>query len=151
VSAQYKKDGSKGSVPSSTTPGTTMDVFANYNGFSADVLFEKKLGEAGTVDLEGAYYVFNGDYELVENQFYGLISYLTPAEVGIGRLQPLVRFQGASPKGGGDMWQMLDAQVGYVMNEYAARLALGYQYTKYSAGPDITKGNSIFLGLQLQK
>ena len=151
VGAQFKKDGSAGTVPS-TIPGTPdMTLLDDYTGFNADVLFEKKLGDAGTVDLEAAFYLFDGENEVLDNHFYGLVSYLTPTEVGIGRLQPLVRFQGASPKGEGDMWQTVDAQLGYVMNEYAARLALGYQYTKYSVGLANTTGKSIFLGLQLQK
>jgi hypothetical protein len=152
VSGQYKKDGSVEMLPSASDPMTLVPgATANYTGFSADVLLEKKLGDAGVIDVEGAFYVFDGDYEAFENHFYALASYLTPGNVGIGKLQPLVRFQGASPKGDGDMWQMIDAQVGYVMNEYAARLALGYQYSKIDAGPESVKGNAIFLGLQLQK
>ena len=57
----------------------------DYTGFNVDVLFEKKLGSAGALDLEGAFYVFNGDNELLKNHFYALASYLIPAKP---RLRP---------------------------------------------------------------
>jgi hypothetical protein len=136
LSAQYKRDGS--------VAATTTD---DFTGFSADVLYEKNLGDAGVLDAEGAFHLFNGKGEAVENHFFALASYLLPTEIGIGRLQPLVRFQGASPKGGGDMYQLIDAQVGYVISQYAARLALGYTRSDVAGG----KGNAVFLGFQLQK
>jgi hypothetical protein len=147
VSGQFKKDGS--ATPDKDAMGNPLTVMTDdYNGFSADLLFEKNLGASGVLDVEGAFYVFNGDYEPLKNHFYALASYLLPMQAGIGRLQPLFRIQGASPKAdGASMLSTIDAQVGYIISEYAARLALGYQYSK--AGD--VKSNAIFLGLQLQK
>jgi hypothetical protein len=147
VGAQYKKNGSVAPTPPMPAPGTVIPPPEDYSEVNVDVLFEKKLGSGGAFDLEGAYYVFTGGNELLKNHFYGLASFLVPGTVGFGQLQPLVRFQGASPRAGGDMWQMIDAQVGYVISQYAARLALGYQNAKAGA---ITS-NSVFVGLQLQK
>lgn len=151
VSAQFKKDGSVGPTPMAdpTMPGVMPAApVDNYMGFSADVLFEKNLGGAGVIDLEGAFYSYQGDYEVFKYAFYGLASYLVPVELGIGKLQPLVRFQGAGLKAADtDMARIIDAQVGYVITEYAARLALGYQNSS-AAG---TKSNAVFLGLQLMK
>jgi hypothetical protein len=144
VGAQYKKGGSVAPPP---MPGGMALAPSDYTGFNVDVLYEKKLGSAGAFNLEGAFYVFNGDYEILDNHFFGLASYLIPAKLGFGQIQPLFRFQGASPKGGGDMWQVFDAQVGYVISQYAARLAVGYQ----SANIGGSKSNSVFMGLQLQK
>jgi hypothetical protein len=144
VGAQHKRSGSVASpVPA---PGI-MPAPGNYNGFNVDLLYEKNLGGTGVVDFEAAYYVFDGVNEPLDNHFYLLGSYLFPDEVGVGRLQPLFRLQGASPRTGGDTWQLWDAQVGYIISKDAARLALGYQYAKI--GP--TASNSVFVGLQLQK
>ena len=149
LGAQYKKNGSVAPEPAAPPPGGMPAVVpapSDYTGFHVDVLFEKKLGAAGVLDLEGAFYVFDGANEILDNHFYGLVSYLVPMELGFGRIQPLVRLQGASPKVG-DMWQLMDVQVGYVISQYAARVALGYQTGK--AG--LLESNSVFVGLQLQK
>ena len=122
---------------------------ADYTGMSVDVLFEKTLGGAGTIDLEGAFYGFQGDHETVKNYFYGLVSYLLPGEIGIGRIQPLVRYQQANFKGtDAPTYKLFDAQIGYAIKEYAARLALGYQRYDLS---ETDKTNAFVLGIQLQK
>jgi hypothetical protein len=144
LSGQYKKDGSVGTAPMAGVAAPKSD----YTGFSADVLFEKNTG-AGTIDLEGAFYAYSGDHETVKNSFYALASYLIPGEIGIGRLQPLVRYQQANLKAdGADPYKILEGQIGYAIKEYAARLALGYQRT--DLGMDRTS-NAFVLGIQLQK
>jgi hypothetical protein len=144
LSGQYKKDGS---VDTTSMVGSVKPP-ADYTGMSVDVLFEKNTG-AGTLDLEGAFYGFKGDNEIVKNYFYGLASYLIPGEIGIGRLQPLVRYQQAKLKGeGAATWKIMEAQVGYAIKEYAARLALGYQ--RYDID-ETNKTNAFVLGIQLQK
>jgi hypothetical protein len=136
LSYQYKKNGSVG-----------MTGADNYSGFSADLLFEKNLGPGGTIDLEGAFYKFNGDFEAASHMYFGLVSWLTPEPIGWGRLQPLVRLQQARPKGGGDDWSIIDAQVAYVIDGYAARVTGGYSWAK-NPGP---QSNTIYLGIQLQR
>jgi hypothetical protein len=134
-----------------TPPGMTPPAFTpmtdNYSLFNADFLFEKKLGSAGTVSLEGAFYKFSGNFEPVDNSWFALASYLIPAEIGIGRLQPLVRFQQAKPKPDNGTWRLIDAGLGYVVDEYAMRIALNYQNSDIAG----TKGNSLQLGVQIQK
>jgi hypothetical protein len=142
LSAQFKKDGSVGVDPATMMALTPDD----YTGFSADVLFEKNLGGAGTIDLESAFYSYNGNNEAFDWSYYALASYLLPTEIGIGKLQPLVRLQQAKPSGGGDNANIITAQVGYAIKEYAARLALGWE--RLDNGP---KTDTIFLGIQLQK
>jgi hypothetical protein len=143
LSAQYKKNGSTGVDPATMMALTPDD----YTGVSADVLFEKNLGGAGTIDLEGTFYSYNGDNEAFDWSYYALASYLLPTEIGIGKLQPLVRFQQAKPAAGGDNASIITAQVGYAIKEYAARLALGYE--RLDTGP--SKTDTFFLGIQLQK
>lgn len=115
----------------------------NYGNFNVDLLFEKNFG-SGTINIEGTFYKYvNTD---MNYNYYALISYLTPGKVGPGALQPLVRVQQAKPKDG-DMWTMLDVQLGYVVDSYATRFALGYQYSSVAG----LKGNALYLGVQLQK
>jgi hypothetical protein len=133
---------------SSTAPVDPADptgpVFAsNYTEFNADLLFEKTL-PGGVVDLEGAYYDFIGNHERTKSSWFGVASYLF-TDVGI---QPLLRVQQAIPKAdGADTATLVDAQLGYVLNGFATRFALGYQYGK--AGD--LKTQAIFLGAQLMK
>ena len=137
VAGQLQNDGSVD--PAGMAP---VDDYAEFN---ADVLFEKNLSGSGTLTLEGAFYKYVGDNDL-KLSWLVLASYLTPEKVGPGKLQPLIRLQQAKPQVG-DAQLSFEGQLGYVIADYAARLALGYKYTKQ--GP--AKGNAIFLGAQFQK
>jgi len=116
----------------------------DYSEVSVDLLFEKNLKGAGTIDLEGTFYKYFATP--MDFSYYVLASYLTPEKVGYGYLQPLVRLQQAKPKDD-DIWTIVEAQLGYIIAQDAARLALGYQYQK-AAG---VKSNALYLGLQLLK
>lgn len=143
VGFQSKKNGSI-SLDAMGQPIASDD----YTGFNVDVLFEKDLGAAGVLDLEGALYTFNGDYERTEAGWYGVASYLLPAEVAGGKLQPLVRVQQAMPKADAEPTStLIDAQLGFIVNAYATRFALGYRNGQ--AGDASTQ--TIYLGAQLQK
>jgi hypothetical protein len=143
VAGQYQNDGSAGD---------------DYSMFNADLLFEKNLGGSGTLTLEGAFYKYMGDGELLNNSWLALVSYLTPDKVGFGKIQPLFRLQMADPEPDGlDTWRLIDVQLGYVIDGFAARLALGYQNSDapLSSMPDMgglvySSGNTIYLGTQLQ-
>jgi len=139
IGAQHKKDGSIGM-------GMPAD---DYSEFNADILFEKNLKRFGTIDLEGAFYKYEGDNQTYDWSDLLLASYLTEGKIGPGKLQPLVRFQQAKPKVG-DTASCFEAQLGYVIASYAARLALGYRYTENTEGNG-TKGNAIYLGAQFMK
>jgi hypothetical protein len=154
LGAQMQKNGSV--MPAIPTMGTTgmspAPMTDDYRGLNADVLFEKRLGGAGVVTLEGAFYKYWGDFELAKHSYYVLASYLTPMKIGVGFIQPLVRVQRAKPEFGDD-WTLIDAQVGYVISGFAARLALGFQHSVAPIAPGTpnAKGNALYLGLQLQK
>jgi hypothetical protein len=165
VGFQYQKDGATpaGTPAMGTMPAVGPAATFDYTFINADVLYEKVLG-GGVLDVEGAFFKpivkdckdvagvtgpvcpSDGGGLFPKQGFFGLASFLIPAKVGIGKLQPLFRFQGSSPKTG-DMNTVIDAQVGYVIKDYAARLALGYQGQKIGG----VKTNGIFLGLQVQK
>ncbi|HXU80604.1 MAG TPA: hypothetical protein VN914_04365 [Polyangia bacterium] len=142
---QYKKDGSALPMPALPDP-TFVAMSENYSMIGADLLAEKKLGDAGTATVEGAFYKFNGKYEPAKNGFYALASYLIPVEVGIGRFQPLVRLQQAKSQTD-KTWRLIDAAVSYVVDEYAMRIALNYQ----NADIEGVKANAVTVGIQIQK
>ena len=144
VAGAIKKDGS---MSDPTDPTAPVDDAGTFN---ADVLFEKNLQEAGVLDLEGAFYLYQGDYEAFKHSFLVVASWMTADKVGPGKIQPLVRFQQAklrAPGGKNDM--SFEAQIGYPIAEYGARLALGYKFQKVGATGD--KGNAIYLGAQILK
>ena len=133
LGVQAQKDGSGGD---------------DYYEVNADILFEKDLGESGVLDVEGAFYKYEGDGEELEFSYFALASYLIKAKVGPGMFQPLVRYQGAKPTDeDADAWSLIDVQLGYVVEAYATRFALGFQHSDVLGVP----GNNVFLGIQLQK
>ncbi|MEO7035494.1 MAG: hypothetical protein ABI548_16325 [Polyangiaceae bacterium] len=146
VGGQYQKNGD-GSIKPAAGGALT-----DYGMFLADLLFEKNLAASGVFDVEGAFYKYVGDGEPSTFSTMALVSYLTP-DVGIGKLQPLVRFQQAKQKstadgGSGNDVSMIDAQLGLVVDSYATRFALGF--THASDGGALSS-NAVFAGVQLMK
>ena len=151
VALQAQKDGSS-ILDDPSTDDVDESNPDDYLGFNADVLFEKDLSGSGVLTLEGAFYKYEGDAEAFDMSWLALVSYLTPNAVGPGKLQPLIRVQGTKTTEGAafapdESGISVEAQLGYVIAEYSARLALGYQYSKLG---DL-KANQIFLGAQILK
>ena len=145
IGGQYQKNGD--------AYAPAADGAADYGMFLADVLFEKDLQAAGVVDVEGAFYKYVGDGQTTKFSYMALGSYLT-ADTGVGKFQPLLRIQQAASKaiadGGSDNTAtMIDGQVGYVIDGYSTRLALGFAHG--SAGDGANYSNAVFAGVQLQK
>jgi hypothetical protein len=139
-----KKDGTSGT--NATTGLADTDTYTELN---VDVLFEKNFAGAGVLDLEGALYKFGGDYQRTDLGWYGVASYLLPNAIGPGKLQPLVRVQQALPTDDvvDETSTLIDAQLGYVVNSYATRFALGYR--RGSAGDlDV---QALYFGAQIMK
>lgn len=125
--------------------GSGTDDFVEFN---ADILFEKNFKGAGVLDLEGAFYKYEGDGESIDYSYFVLASWLLPMKTGPGQFQPLVRLQQAKPTDeDADTWTLVDAQIGYVVAEFACRFAFGYQYQDVLG----QKGNHLFAGIQLLK
>jgi hypothetical protein len=120
---------------------------SDFNELNTDLLFERGSGTAGVLDLEGSFAKLWGDNELASYQLFALVSYLMPIEIGIGKVQPLVRIQHAG-KGkaldAGDFTSM-DAQLGYIIDGLHARLLGVYQYSKVLGQTE----NAVLLGVQL--
>jgi hypothetical protein len=149
VGAQHQTQGSLApALP--TVPGALVPTAlpaGDFNELNADALFEKNGGAAGILDIEGAASKLWGKGELASTQFFALVSYLIPVEIGIGRLQPLVRIQHAGKGSAADAgdFTSADAQLGYVIDGFHARLVGVYQYAKVQGQTQ----NAILFGLQL--
>jgi len=139
---QYQKNGS-GNIDKVTLNGDE-----NLNVVMGDLLAEKNLPGAGTFSLEGTYYHFDKGNPNAKQAFYVLASFLTADYLGVGKLQPLVRWQQTSPQSGGTKMTMLDAFVTYVIHDYDLKLTAGYQRTDMG---NSAVGNAIQIGFQIQE
>jgi hypothetical protein len=119
----------------------------DFTQLGSDLLFELNGGGAGVLDLEGGFAKMWGDHELGSYQMFGLASYLVPIDIGIGRFQPLLRCQysGAGKAEDAADFTAIDAQLGYIVDGFHARLLALYQYAKLQGHTE----NAILLGLQL--
>jgi hypothetical protein len=147
VGAQYKNNGAPAPGATPTDPPVAVDDYSEVN---VDVLFEKNLGDSGVLDVEAAYYKYFADTAPTDAHWYALVSYILPADIGGGKLQPLVRVQQAlSNIDGADDATLVDGQINYILNSYATRFSLGYRFG--TAGDAFDKTSAVFLGAQIQK
>jgi hypothetical protein len=131
----------------SLRPLGSLFMPSDFNALTADVLFEKNGGTAGVLNLEGGFTKLWGDGELASYQAFGLVSYLLPIDIGIGRFQPLLRLQHAGKGKAIDASDFTgaEAQLGYIIDGLHARLLGSYQYGKLQGETE----NAILFGLQL--
>jgi hypothetical protein len=114
----------------------------SFTGYNFDLLFEKKLPDDGVVSLEGAFYDFDyqggpqdGSAFLVQG------AYLFPMMAGIGKLQPLVRYQDFRDD------SVIEAGLNYVIRAHNARVS--FVFSQYDAGAT-GKTNQFTVGTQFQ-
>ena len=127
----------------------TVAGVGDYASWNVDFLLEKKLGTAGAVALEAAYYDYDTDNVILSEQgkaWSAGASYISAQPVGMGRLQPFVRLQKFTPDSGGSTRQA-DAGVNYIIDGYNAQISAVYSRTKVTAAPDQSK---FVVALQLQ-
>ncbi len=121
--------------------------------FNADVLAEFN-SPAGTFSGELAYYYYDG-LQPMDNQFFGVLSFTTAEPVGIGKIQPLIRYQYANNVNGSETVASVtqfEAGVNYVIKDYFAKLALNYVYSSASAvDAEDYNVNLLQLGFQIQQ
>jgi hypothetical protein len=126
--------------------------------YSADFLLEKKLPNAGVVNVESEwarYDHFGGYAGDTSDGWYVLSSYLFPRMVGIGKFQPLVKYAHASytfdtgptPN---DKQRTVDVELNYIIKTFNARLSLYYLDVKYDHDVAGIDHKVVGLGLQLQ-
>jgi len=155
VAGQTQKDG----VGSVTQAG-------NYNAWNVDGLFEKKVLHGGAVTLEGAYYHYStGGVTDVATNFAGasatanvggltqgtayLLSggFLFPDQIGIGKFQPVVRYQQGDATLLHITTRQTDASLNYIIKGHNARLSIDYAHTTVTGSGD---RNAVTAGIQLQ-
>lgn len=136
----------------------TPTAKGDFTGWNVDALLEKKLGNGGVATLEGAYYDYDlggvADTSLVQgSSYFVLASYLFPQKVGMGQIQPQMRYQNfdrdASNVVGsrGDRTRT-DVGVSYIIDGHNARVSLIYSNEDPGAGA--SSFSRVKLGLQLQ-
>lgn len=138
----------------------------DYKAWNVDALMEKKVLGGGAVTLEGAYYKYDTDGVLdVAPGFGGAdgtdnvggitegkawlasAGFLFPQTVGIGKVQPVVRFQQFDATLLDVKTKQWDASLNYIIKGHNARLSLDYAHLDTEGGQD---NDTITLGAQLQ-
>jgi hypothetical protein len=118
----------------------------DYTSFEADVLLEQPAG-SGVVTAEAAYYDSSFGDAADPRQaaaFYVWAGYLFGGKVGVGRFQPLLRYQRSEPDlAGAEAVSRLDLGLNYVIDGDNARVHLVY-------GRNGDERSEITLGVQLQ-
>ena len=142
--------------------GVAGQTYANKHAFSGDVLLEKNLSGMGTFSFEGEYARYNklGGYGGFDskytdsNGYYGLVSYLFPQKVGIGKFQPLLKYARAKFDASSlatdtaYAQRTKEAELNYIIKEFNARLSLFYSAATLDGGHTPTR--QVGIGLQLQ-
>ncbi|VAW84573.1 FmdC precursor [hydrothermal vent metagenome] len=133
--------------------GTVTDA-GDFTGMSLDALFEKKMA-GGVVTAEAAYYSYDYDNKSGDsNGYFVLGSYLFGNNMGMGKLQPMLRYQSVEVDGlGGAMGtdtEQLDVGLNYIIDGHNARISLVYEANEETTGGTSTDTNAIRLGVQLQ-
>jgi hypothetical protein len=133
VGSQFQKHGS-----------ASMTADKDYTDINADGLIEKKLGGGAWVTGEAAYYHYGVLDGGVSDTFYVLAAYASPV-VGVGNIQPMVRYQWEKVKGAGapKPWDLAVA-VSYLIKGPALRVNATYTHTDLGA----VNGDSFQLGAQ---
>ncbi|MGR9012349.1 MAG: hypothetical protein ACU83U_01780 [Gammaproteobacteria bacterium] len=159
VSNQYQEDGA----------GTAADP-GNFRGTTVDVLMEKVLSDNSVFTLNGEYknYGISGGYSQASRDAGGGFSmfdgdaydvsgmYLFPQKIGIGQIQPYLRFVNVMPNGSSDR-NSYEGGLNYVIDGHNARVSLSWEYgdmmTKglnYSSTATGEKNNAVKVGFQWQ-
>ena len=126
----------------------------DFTGWNVDALMEKKLSGGGVVSLEGAYYDYDldnvVDTSLVQGDgYFVLAAYLLPQKMGMGQLQPHLRYQSFDSAGAGDADTRAELGVNYIIDGHDARATLTFANDDPGA-PSVSSFNSINFGLQFQ-
>jgi hypothetical protein len=152
---QYQKD----FVIGPSGPGEVKD---DITAFNADALAEFNTG-AGTVTGELAFYHADSDVMPYQNFWFINASYLTPDNVGIGKIQPQVRFQQTTLNDPDDTSiSAFEVGVHYIIKDYFAKMSLTYTRGLGETPATVTtdgdvveggdfKSNMIQLGFQVQQ
>ncbi len=147
----------------------------DYTGMNIDVLMEKKLA-AGVLTLEGAYYKYDlggtpdcGSGEpgspacpggttaddnvggLVEGKGYlATAAFLFPSKIGIGQMQPFVRYQSFDRKLSDSSVDVIDVGLNYVIKGHNARVSAFWSKTEDDRPTPDSDLDKFVIGVQFQ-
>lgn len=144
----------------SGTAGVTNNAFHAWN---IDVMFEKKLGDAGVISTNGAVYGYHGGTNNAVATsdgigFFALAGYILPGEFGVsvlkGQIEPTLRFQLYKDKLNADAkYKRIDVGVNWILKGHNAVLTLNYgNQAGNCTGCTVDWGNNqeFIVGIQLQ-
>lgn len=159
VANQYQEDGA----------GTALDP-GNFRGTSVDILLEKVLANQGVITFNGEYKNYGissgysqasrdagGGFSMFEGNAYDFSGmYLFPQKIGIGQVQPYLRYVNVLPSGSTNR-NSYEGGVNYIIDGHNAKVSLSYEYgdlmskgLNYSSTAAGDSGSAIKLGFQLQ-
>ncbi|MDP6712169.1 MAG: hypothetical protein QGG38_05705, partial [Nitrospinaceae bacterium] len=134
----------------------TATTAGDFTGWNFDVLMEKKVSGGNVVSLEGAYYDYDlddkTDASLTQGEgYFGLAGYLINKQVGWGKLQPYVRYQGFNRDavtGDGGERSRIEGGFNYIIDGQNAKICVLYSRDKNGSGAD--EKDRFAIGLQFQ-
>jgi len=142
--------------------GTVLEP-ADFKAYGIDMLFEKVLGKAGVLTIEGEYK--EHDVDITQGMlndpdcfcmfdgktYFFTAAYLIPAEVGFGKFQPYVRYTKNEPNSFFLESDLTEVGVNYVISGHNARINLNYADGDANlTGVPGNDGNAVTFGIQLQ-
>ncbi|WP_338770485.1 porin [Massilia sp. METH4] len=125
----------------------TMGGIGDYASWNVDFLLGKRLGTAGAVSVEAAYYDYDTDDVILAEQGKAWSAgggYIFP--ITRGSLQPYVRYQKFEADTGIDTRQE-DVGVNWIIDGYNAQLGATYSRTRVTGASDQSR---FVVALQLQ-
>lgn len=133
--------------------GTATDS-GDFTGYSIDALYETVLANEGVVTVEAEYKDFDTDDKAGGLNLFNGDSwtatglYLFSSEIGIGKVQPYVRYTERNPETGKDSDE-LDVGFNYIISGHNTRISVMYQTGDLATngGKDL---DTFKIGLQYQ-
>jgi hypothetical protein len=159
VANQYQEDGA----------GTALDP-GDFRGTSVDILLEKVLPNQGVITFNGEYKNYGissgysqasrdagGGFSMFEGNAYDFSGmYLFPQKLGVGQIQPYLRYVNVAPSGSTNR-NSYEGGINYIIDGHNAKVSLSYEYgdlmskgLNYSSTAAGDSGSAIRLGFQLQ-
>lgn len=141
LAIQYQKDAT----------GTVADD-GDFSAYALDVLYETVLQNGGVATFEAEYKDFDtdgktGGLNLFDGEAYTATAlYLFPNKLGIGKVQPYLRYSDLDANNGNDSDEK-EIGVNYIINGHNTRLSMVYQMNDVDGGKD---RDTFKIGLQYQ-
>jgi len=127
----------------------TLTGIGDYSSYNVDFLMEKRLPGAGAVSVEAAYYKYDTGSVIKSEQGKAMsagLGYIFGQKLGVGQLQPFVRYQKFDADTAIDTKQA-DVGVNYIISGYSEQISAVYSKTTVTNAAD---SNQFVVAMQLQ-